>query len=161
MWQAVIDVKPVIDLIHFIPGISVAGRLRKVWSKARNYHPPRRWKSEKVMIPLLLVKGFITLSSALTQSFSHTFRFRSITFEGMHWFHSKSAELYMIVKYRSSSISVIIRRILAGFWPFLDLIFVFGLRYRFPFNNFCMHAWISLEVCGRIYHCKIQVVQYW
>ena len=54
----------------------------------------------------------------------HTFRFRSITFEGMHWFHSNSAELYITVKYRSSSILVIIHQILAELWPFFDLVFV-------------------------------------
>ena len=29
----------------------------------------------------------------------HTFRFRSITFEGMHWLHWNFAELYITVKY--------------------------------------------------------------
>ena len=45
----------------------------------------------------------------------HTFCFHSITLEGMHWFHSKSAEVYIIVKYSSSSILVIIRQILVEF----------------------------------------------
>ena len=31
------------------------------------------------------------------------------------------------------------------------------LRYWFLFNKFCRDAWISLEVCRRVYHCKIQV----
>ena len=34
----------------------------------------------------------------------HTFRFRSITFEGMHGFHSKSVDVYIIEKYRSFDI---------------------------------------------------------
>ena len=34
----------------------------------------------------------------------HTFCFRSITFDGMHWFQSKSEEVYITVKHRSSSI---------------------------------------------------------
>ena len=54
--------------------------------------------------------------------------FHSITFEGMHWFHSNFSELYMYItlKYRSSSILVIIRQILAELWPFFDLVF-FGV----------------------------------
>ena len=51
-------------------------------------------------------------------------RFRSITFEGMHSFHSNFAELYITVKYRSSSILVIIIQNLAELWPFFDLVFV-------------------------------------
>ena len=97
----------------------------------------------------------------------HTFRFRSITFEGMYWFHSNIAELYITIKYRSrdignhlpnfgwvvalfqlsfcclfplndfwrdalyitvkyrpSSILIIIRKILAELWPFFNLVFV-------------------------------------
>ena len=50
-------------------------------------------------------------------------RFWSITFEGMRWFHSNFAELYITVKYRSSMILVIIRQILAELWPFFDLVF--------------------------------------
>ena len=37
-------------------------------------------------------------------------RFRSITFAGMHWFHSNFAGLYINIKYRSRSILVIIRQ---------------------------------------------------
>ena len=54
----------------------------------------------------------------------HTFRFRSIAFEGMYGFQSNLAELYIIIKYRSSLILVIICQILAELWPFFDLIFV-------------------------------------
>ena len=50
--------------------------------------------------------------------------FRSITFAGMLWFYWKFAEGYIIVKYRSGSILVIIRKILAKLWPFFNLIFV-------------------------------------
>ena len=40
-------------------------------------------------------------------------RFGSVTFEGMHQFHWNFAELYITVKYRSTSILVIIRQVLA------------------------------------------------
>ena len=40
----------------------------------------------------------------------------------MHQFHKKSTG--HIVKYRSSSILVIIRKFLAELWPFFDLVFV-------------------------------------
>ena len=53
-----------------------------------------------------------------------TFRFRSKTFEGIYGFHSSFAELYITIKYRSSSILVIIHQILAELWPFFDLVFV-------------------------------------
>ena len=58
--------------------------------------------------------------------FRHSFIvcFRSIAFEGVHWFHSNVAELYITIKYRSSSILVIIRQILAELWPFFDIVFV-------------------------------------
>ena len=43
----------------------------------------------------------------------------------MHKFHQKFAEGYIIVKYRSSSILVIIiRKILAKTWPLFGLVFV-------------------------------------
>ena len=48
-------------------------------------------------------------------------RFCSITFEGLHWFHSNFAELHITVKYKSSLILVIICQILAELWPFFDL----------------------------------------
>ena len=73
--------------------------------------------------------------------------FRSITFAGMHWFYWKFAEGYIIVKYRSSLILVII---LAKLKPFLDLVFVVGIKYKvkilFPFNNFWRDALILFEV---------------
>ena len=56
--------------------------------------------------------------------------FGSITFAGMHWFYWKFTEGYIIVKYRSSSILVIIRKILAKLWPFFDLVFVVGVKYK-------------------------------
>ena len=58
----------------------------------------------------------------------HTFHFHSITFEGMYWFHSNFAELYITIKYRSSSILVIISQIFTKFWPFFDLVFVVCFR---------------------------------
>ena len=48
----------------------------------------------------------------------HTFLFRSITFERMHWFHSNFAELCITVKYRPSSMLVIFRQILTELRPF-------------------------------------------
>ena len=36
----------------------------------------------------------------------------------------KLAELYINVKYRSGSILVVIRKILAELWPFFNLVFV-------------------------------------
>ena len=54
----------------------------------------------------------------------HTFPFHSITFEEMYGFHSNFAELYITIKYRSSSLLVIIRQIWAELWPFFDLVFV-------------------------------------
>ena len=45
-------------------------------------------------------------------------RFRSITLEGLHWFLSNFAELYINVKYRSSSILVIIRQTWLSYGPF-------------------------------------------
>ena len=48
--------------------------------------------------------------------------FHSITFAGMHWFYWKFAEGYIIVKYRSSMILVIICKILGKLWPFFYLV---------------------------------------
>ena len=52
----------------------------------------------------------------------HTFCL--VTFKGMYWFLSNFAELYITIKYRSSSILVMIRQILAELWPFFDLVFI-------------------------------------
>ena len=49
--------------------------------------------------------------------------FRSITFEGMHQFHSKFTEGYSIIKYRSSLILEVIRTMLAELWSFFFLDF--------------------------------------
>ena len=54
----------------------------------------------------------------------HTFCFCSITFEGRLWFQLNFTKLYITIRYRSSSILVIIRQILAELWPFFDLVFV-------------------------------------
>ena len=40
------------------------------------------------------------------------------------WIHSNFPELYITIKYRSSSILVIISQILAELWPFFNLVFV-------------------------------------
>ena len=66
-------------------------------------------------------------SSASSVSLSH-FRFRSITLEGMYGFHSNFAELYINIKYRSSSILVIFRQSLAELWSFFDIVFVVCFR---------------------------------
>ena len=80
------------------------------------------------------------------------FGFRSITFAGMHWFYWKFAEGYINVKYRSSSILIIIRKILAKLWPFFDIVFVVGVKYKvkilFPLNNFWKDALLTFEVCS-------------
>ena len=92
---------------------------------------------------------------------SHTFCFCSITFEGMYWFHSSFAQLYITIKYRSSSILIIIHQILAELWPFFDLVFVVRFHSSFccsfPLSNFWRDALISFRLCKTLYHCKIQV----
>ena len=65
--------------------------------------------------------------------------FHSITFAGMHWFYWKFAEGYIIIKYRSSLILVIIRKILGKLWPFFDLVTFrnrsdYKDQYFFPFS---------------------------
>ena len=88
----------------------------------------------------------------LTFSCSADIGFHSITFAGMHWFYWKLAEGYIIVKYRSSSILVIIHKILAKLWPFFDLVFVVGIKYKvkilFLLNHFWRDALISFKVCS-------------
>ena len=56
----------------------------------------------------------------------------------MHLFHQKFAEGYIIVKYRSSSILVIIRQILAELWPFFDLVFVVLILVSTQFLQGCI-----------------------
>ena len=67
--------------------------------------------------------------------------FHSITFAGMHWFYWKFTERYIIINYRSGLILVIIHKILTKLWPFFNLVFVLGVKYKikilFPLNNFC------------------------
>ena len=64
--------------------------------------------------------------------------FRLITFAGMHY--GKFAEGYIIVKYWSGEILVIIRKVVAKLWPIFDLVFVVGVKYKvkilFPLNHF-------------------------
>ena len=87
--------------------------------------------------------------------------FRSITFAEMHWFYWKFAEGYIIVKYRSGLILVIIRKNLAKLWPFFSLVFVVGVKNKvkilFPLNNFWRDALISYQVCRMVYHYSIEV----
>ena len=87
--------------------------------------------------------------------------FRSITFAEMHWFYWKFAEGYIIVKYRSGLILVIIRKNLAKLWPFFGLVFVVGVKNKvkilFPLNNFWRDALISYQVCRMVYHYSIEV----
>ena len=97
-----------------------------------------------------------TSGSALALCRRHTFQFHSITFEGMRWLLSESAEGYIIVKYKSSSILVIICQTLAELWPFLNLVFMVGLRCWFPFKKLWRGAFISSEVCRQVCHCRIQ-----
>ena len=85
----------------------------------------------------------------------------TITFAGMHWFYWKFAQGYIIVKYRSSSILVIIHKILAKLWPFFDFGFVIRVKYKvkilFPLNNVWRDGLISFEVCKMVYHYNIEV----
>ena len=63
--------------------------------------------------------GIMTPSASSAYSASPSdFGFRSVTFEGMHQFHSKFIEGYSIIKYGSSLNLEVIRTILAEFWPF-------------------------------------------
>ena len=80
----------------------------------------------------------------------------SVTFEGIHWFHSNFAELYITVNYRSSWILIIIRQIWLSYGSVSNCILLL-CWYWFLINNFCRKALILLKVCRRIYHCKIQV----
>ena len=84
--------------------------------------------------------------------------FCSITFEVMHWFHSNFAELYITVRYRSSSILVIICQILAELLPFFNLVFVAVLilvSYQY-FLHGCIDFIESVQKDIRD-HCKLQV----
>ena len=76
--------------------------------------------------------------------------FCSITFAGMHRFYWKFAKGYIIIKYWSSSILVIIRKILAKFWPFFDSICVVGMQGKdiVSPNNFWRDALILFEICS-------------
>ena len=71
----------------------------------------------------------------------------------MNGFHSNCAELYITIKYRSSSILVINCQILADIWPFFDLVFV----VRFCTITFRRDALISFKLCRTLYQCKIHV----
>ena len=58
-------------------------------------------------------------SSAAAASRSQTFGIRSITFQGLHQFHSKFTKGSSIIKYRSTSKREVIRNILTELWIFL------------------------------------------
>ena len=70
-----------------------------------------------------------------------TFGFQSITFEGLHQFHSRFEDEFSIIKYRSSSNLEIIGKSMALF----DL----GLR----FNNFGRDASILFKIYRKVKHC--------
>ena len=74
-------------------------------------------------------------------------------FWGMHWFHSNFAELYITIRYRSSSILVIVRQILAELWPFFDF-FLFFCFHSITFEG--MH-WFHSTFAELCITCKIQV----
>ena len=66
--------------------------------------------------------GWVMALFRLSSGWCVDIGFRSITFAEMHWFYWTFAEGYIIVKYRSSSIFVIIRKILGKLWPIFDLV---------------------------------------
>ena len=72
--------------------------------------------------------------------------FWSVTFAGMHWFYWKFAEGYIIVKYRSSSILVIICKILGKLWPFFNLI---TFRDRSDYKDQCFFPF-SYQMVGAL-----------
>ena len=75
----------------------------------------------------------------------------------MHWFHSNFAELYITVKYRSSSILVIVCQIFAQLWPFFDLVFV-GVLILVSVQYLLQGCIDFIESLQKdVYHCKIQV----
>ena len=67
--------------------------------------------------------------------------FHSIIFAEMYWFYWKFADGYIIVKYRSSSILVIIRKILTELWPFFQLTFCWWLDIGFRSITFAGMHW--------------------
>ena len=72
----------------------------------------------------------------------------------MHGFNLKFAEGYIIAKYRSGSILVLICKILVEMALF-RLIFCWYVDIGFCSVSF---AGITLEVCRRIYHYKLEQV---
>ena len=72
--------------------------------------------------------------------------FHSITLAGMHWFYWKFAEGYIIVKYRSNSILVIIYKILGKLWPFFDLV---AFRDRSDYKDQCFFPF-SYQMVGAL-----------
>ena len=69
--------------------------------------------------------------------------FQSITFAGMHWFYWKFAEGYIIVKYKSGSILVIIPKILGKLWPFFDLV---PFRDKSDYKHQCFFSFFISNV---------------
>ena len=80
-----------------------------------------KYRSGLILVMICQVMTLFRLSSWCVD-----IGFQSVTFAGMHWFYWKFAEGYIIVKYRSRSILVIISKILAELWPFFYLVF-FGV----------------------------------
>ena len=63
--------------------------------------------------------GHIGIMSPSASLCCHTFGFRSITFEGMHQFHSNFREMSSIIQYSTILKVKVIRKILIELWPFL------------------------------------------
>ena len=72
--------------------------------------------------------------------------FRSITFARLHWLYWKFAEGYIIVKYRSISILVIIHKSLGKLWPFIYLV---ACRDRSGYKDQCFFLF-SYQMVGAL-----------
>ena len=70
-----------------------------------------------------------------------SFCFSFLLNKGMHWFHSNFAELYITIKYRSSSTLVIISQILAELWLFFWLSFCWCVDIGFRSITFAGRHW--------------------
>ena len=64
----------------------------------------------------------MTQVAASSSSVASHFFFRSKTLEGMHQFHLNFTKESGIIKYRSSLIRGVIRKMLTEVWPFLTYI---------------------------------------
>ena len=66
--------------------------------------------------------------------------FNSITFAGMHWFYLKFSEGFIVVKYMSGLILVIIHKILAQLWHF-------KLDGTMSLESLCCHPVVGIGIC--------------